>query len=472
MNITLRLNSPLPRSLVGLAFLALAPFLLLAQPATLLLQHGFLGDLGTWESLGGQLSQQFLIDVRRYDSGASHSFPTQAATLASLLTGSATANALYVGHSNGGIVGRELVRQGKTFYGLLTIGSPHGGAPLAGSVIDGAVDLVVSIDLRSLAQAGITYRAYGESYWWVRAVDALNLASYIVYYTQIVSGVVLWNNSEILSQMRPGPAGYLAQLNSSGNLVAERSAVPLQIEVTSYLPNTNGIISRALGGSASDAAQFVEERDYVEGQLLGQYYHYLTLDPWEEPFAVEMQSNSWMWLEAAAVLLVLDVQYCALIGAYQFPLTCTPSDAVVPLDRQRLPNATTRFLLVDVAHLQDTSSPLTFAMLKRVLRDLEVPFAPLPPDPTFSVGSIQGPSVTTAGGESAFNIAASGGTLPYEFEWRVDGVLKQTGMSESFVFANLGASFYLTVRVTDHSGLSFTRSLQVTVSSCGGALAC
>ncbi len=87
-----------------------------------------------------------------------------------------------------------------------------------------------------------------------------------------------------------------------------------------------------------------------------------------------------------------------------------------------------------------------------------------PPAPLASV-SIAGPSTVLPADHPTFTASAVGGTLPFQYVWKVNGVVKQTGASASFAWTS-GASYTLTLTVTDASGSSRSASKAVTVQ-CG-----
>ena len=102
-------------------------------PTPVLLVHGFNSDSDTWNA-----TRDFLDATGNYQASAIHliwqqHLANQAAVVASRLSSSGVGPAtIVVGHSQGGLVSRMATRTSPVL-GLLTIGSPHAGAPIANS---------------------------------------------------------------------------------------------------------------------------------------------------------------------------------------------------------------------------------------------------------------------------------------------------------------------------------------------------
>ncbi|MBI2796318.1 MAG: PKD domain-containing protein [Gemmatimonadetes bacterium] len=224
---------------------------------------------------------------------------------------------------------------------------------------------------------------------------------------------------------------------------------------------------------------FTNTRDFFEGLYLAAWAHWQYDIDTSDPLWAEKEGHAWMWLEGALAIASMDRIYCGLIGVLQSDLTCGPSDGVVPLERQRMPNPTASYVLVDVGHVRETGNDtLDFAsysqsrdVLRLALLRIGVPTRPAPAL-ALSVGSIVGPSATAQLMTDAFSVAISGGTAPYAFRWSVNDVALQDGPSPTFEFTNTGADYSVTLRVEDAAGLSVTRAKSVTVTNCGGPLYC
>jgi triacylglycerol esterase/lipase EstA (alpha/beta hydrolase family) len=76
--------------------------------------------------------------------------------------------------------------------------------------------------------------------------------------------------------------------------------------------------------------------------------------------------------------------------------------------------------------------------------------------------TIAGPSSVYPADVPTFTASPVGGTTPFQYVWRVEGVTRQTGPNASFAWSS-GASYTLSVSVTDGSGASrsATKTVQV-----------
>lgn len=104
----------------------------------LVLQHGLVSSAATWCDLEHQLRESMRIGFEtRFSLSSLSSFHDQGADLLARLNSVRGGNGqfIFVGHSNGGIVSREVAHtvggDPALIRGVLTIDSPHRGAPIA-----------------------------------------------------------------------------------------------------------------------------------------------------------------------------------------------------------------------------------------------------------------------------------------------------------------------------------------------------
>ena len=158
--------------------------------------------------------------------------------------------------------------------------------------------------------------------------------------------------------------------------------------------------------------------------------------------------------------------WCGFIGT---PGCSAGSDGLVPVASQRLPGAPAgaSISIPDVAHLQQPSDGRTFDALSSLYRaQLGIPLRNT--QPALSVSAISGPLTVQAAETSAYSASASGGALPYQFQWRVNGALQQSGPGNTFSYTNGGTDFFVQLMVLDALGSTVTRYASVHVASCGG----
>ncbi|MBI2796317.1 MAG: hypothetical protein HYX65_06385 [Gemmatimonadetes bacterium] len=214
------------------------------------MQHGFLSDRSTWNSVKWALAKEFDAEFYNFTTGAGKSFPAQADSLRAQWTGFPS-NTVYIGHSNGGLVGRELLRSGSAWKGIITVGTLHTGAPLAASAQNGTLAVAGTVVIQSVLAPIVLYSSYLEQsvHWFAISEYAFAIAD-VVGQFGFIYALVHVNNSDVLSQMHPA-SGYLADLNSGANLAHESAMTSHRIEVSSTLNSSNGIRMRAFGVPAS-----------------------------------------------------------------------------------------------------------------------------------------------------------------------------------------------------------------------------
>ena len=223
------------RALAGamLSLAAVSPSIAHAQQADTVgvLVHGLNASGATWG--------QFLADIGALyreplltPTLAQLPYPTQAASLLAPLSG-LTVRGL-VGHSNGGVVSREGIRQGLTADALITIGTPHQGTPFADNraeVSAGMVGNLIGL-LGPLAEVALLPSGLVPEMDW--AIGQTNLAAAYLYAFDFLSlGIASlfgFDDSPLVESM--GVAGYAAStLNTAGNLLVESQRVGTSIGV-------------------------------------------------------------------------------------------------------------------------------------------------------------------------------------------------------------------------------------------------
>lgn len=110
-------------------------------PATgqnIVFQHGILSGPGTWDRMDPWLSSEFRFGTKRKpDTGSESGLSVQAGRLKADVDATAQNNFLFVGHSQGGLISRDVAQRyvaaGRPdmVKGVVTIGTPHQGAYLA-----------------------------------------------------------------------------------------------------------------------------------------------------------------------------------------------------------------------------------------------------------------------------------------------------------------------------------------------------
>lgn len=353
------MRHPSLRVLSATALLLTSAVTAQAQDRVTVFLHGFNSSSATWHATAARLQARLQIAPYLPDLPWFQPFDAQAAGLNNAANGAgAPPNTVVVGHSNGGLVARQLSTK-RPLGGLVTLGSPHGGAPLA----------------RNFWAAGLQYSFMGQdlgllltmlgatngtnrftSLWFspalapVRAVVAS--LGVLLQQASVTAGYVLFASADVpvLADMRPGSAA-LAALNGGANLGRERTAVPRRV----------GMVFTArdwwVGGPFAAAAperrytaQSVIDNSLVVVGLIRAYFDYPNFPPFDPVISTIRNQAS----RVISDLLVFNAVWC---GATSDDLTCsTSTDGVVPTPAQYFPGDAVNLGYYGPAHLEQTAA--------------------------------------------------------------------------------------------------------------------
>lgn len=219
------------RGLMFVAMLAALARPAAAQDRLTVFLHGFNSTASSWADTASRLEARLQIVKALPELPWHVPFDAQANHLNGLAAG-APANTLLVGHSNGGLVARQLSTK-RPVGGIVTLGSPHLGAPLARNIRGVTSHYLSTGDKISvlLFMVGATGNNRFTGIWnspgvaWIRsAISGLGAALWwtIGSISNSIGPVV---TAPVLSDMTPGSAA-LSALNSPGNLARESVTVP------------------------------------------------------------------------------------------------------------------------------------------------------------------------------------------------------------------------------------------------------
>ena len=334
---------------------ALAPALLLlcaahasAQDTPTVFLHGLASSGGTWQNAATRLSARAAITPQRPDLNWRDTLESQADRLQTAL-GGLPGSTIAVGHSNGGLVARQWSRL-RPVGGIVTLGTPHQGAPLAynalrwldynyavGSVI---TEVFNAFGRNCCAWSGVFFQVRtwidGIRYW--LSLESAGLASTL--------GIQI--GAPVLSQMSTGsPAG----LNSSANLGREASAVPARVGIA--------VVAHNFYYAGPFRAIWPEDGDTIAAWMsttvntLNYFASYisLTADP-SDTGAMDLVS----WLYAASAWISsIDPTWCHYISSGSAS-SCSANDTVVPDWSQAYPNAPLIYIPREgPAHIRETN---------------------------------------------------------------------------------------------------------------------
>jgi hypothetical protein len=308
----------------------------LAQDRPVVFVHGLNSDGNTWQAAADRL-QQHLAIAAHLPTLRGPSYGDQANELQGQfwwLPGTTIA----VGHSNGGIVSRHWSGL-HDVAGVLTLSTPHRGAPVFAHVADWINFNLMAFDLIG-AVGGAFGTTYDDSWWVYTAVQGvLSLATQGAQdaILQLSGLLALHRWLPIFPEMIPG-SGYLSALNSSGNLGREANAIPSRVGIVNVAHNFyRGGVFRALWPNQGDAIA-----DVIHASAAVLDYYAMVL--WGSPYPRDWQRAQklstvawWLWVHE-------DI-WCRTISdpspaAYSSAGFCAENDTLVPTWSQVYPNAT------------------------------------------------------------------------------------------------------------------------------------
>lgn len=208
-----------------------------AQDRVTAFLHGFNSNADSWGTTASRLAVRLQIVKYAPNLPWWLPFDAQATFLNNeAQAGGAPADTVVVGHSNGGLVARQLSTK-RALGGIVTLGTPHLGAPLARNIQGVTQHYLVTAQKLSLLLYMLGANGGTNQYtgiWFspglapVRAaVAALGLTlSYTVGSIQSSVGPLV--SAPVLADMTPGAAALTA-LNSPGNLARESVTVPRRV---------------------------------------------------------------------------------------------------------------------------------------------------------------------------------------------------------------------------------------------------
>jgi pimeloyl-ACP methyl ester carboxylesterase len=368
-----------------------------AQDRPVVFVHGFGSSGETWTGAAGRLQSTLAIQPATPSLNATALYETQADDL-QWQVGGFGADTIAVGHSNGGLIARQWNRQ-HPLAGVITVGTPHAGAPLVRNL-----SAYAGFNWALVWSVNDVFRLFGQGccdwHWILSAYSTIwQLAADMAASSlpEIASAVAVNAAFPVTPEMAPG-SGFLASMNSNGNLAREAAAVPVRA----------GIVSTAYNfywGGALRAA-FPDDGDLVaywrDAARFGMetYAAYIYANaPYEDWWAFDIAAGL---STAAWYLTVMDEWWCQSVSVVGLGV-CWVNDTIVPQWSQVYPGG----LYVDAgwqgpAHTQETR--MSDALIDRVLTTyLAVPARSSTPQPSgdeatfYSDIEFSGGSLSTSG---------------------------------------------------------------------------
>ena len=317
-----------------------------AQDRPTVFVHGLQGSANTWSAAANRLKAELAISPYVTNLPWADPFETQASTLQSQL-GALPASTIAIGHSNGGLVSRQWSKQ-HPLSGVVTVGSPQRGAPLANNVL-----AALGFNEHLYAAAGGAFSAFG-----VQPGEFWDVYLYVQIALQVAQGLG-WDNFyriaglgfasqyPVLGQMTTGSA-FLQQLNSSGNLSREASQINARVGLV-YELHKYWMLG-PLRVSDQYSADYWYPRMWAAISTLEYAGLYLMTNYSWHATALQIANGLFT---TAGVLRQVDPTWC---WAVTNDASCnTPHDGVVPVWSQVYPGAV-NYGIAGPSHLQEANS--------------------------------------------------------------------------------------------------------------------
>jgi pimeloyl-ACP methyl ester carboxylesterase len=358
------------RALTLVAILAVLARPAAAQDRLTVFLHGFNSSASTWADTAARLEARLQITKALPDLPWHVPFDAQANHLNTLAAG-APANMVLVGHSNGGLVARQLSTK-RPVGGIVTLGSPHRGAPLARHIQGVTSSYLFTGDKLSvlLFMVGATGSNRFTGIWnspgaaWVRsAISGLGAA---LWWTigSIENSIGPVVTAPVLTDMKPGSTALNA-LNSSGNLSRESVTVPGRVGLV-FVARDWWIGAPFVAGAPHlqySGDQAIRYGIHALSAVAGYFGppNFLPTDPYANSIRLQAQ-----WI--ISDLLEYNSRWCF---ATTERADCTVStDGVVPTDSQFFPGDAINMGYVGPTHTtqKQQSEPQIYDALNRHLR--------------------------------------------------------------------------------------------------------
>jgi pimeloyl-ACP methyl ester carboxylesterase len=399
------------RALVLFLAVALSPVVTAAaQDVPVVFVHGIFSSAETWRATSQRLAGTLQIAPYLVDMPSTAVLETQTAVLNSAL-GGLPANAIAVGHSQGGLISRQWSRT-KSMRGILTLGTPHTGSQLTARGLDLinfnymvynlaglAIGTSSTPDFAWLVYAGL--QVYLSQAQWLSWNGAATIASSVA-----VAGYV-----PVATQLVPG-SGFINNLNTSGNLAREDLAVSKRVALA-YTANDYWRAGIAVGLAPS-----LREEAWTVIRTTPPIFDFTAawLDTTFPPTHFLARSFAMKMRQLAAVMRDMDPQWCWAVTGDR---GCTiPHDGIISVTNQRYPGpGALNFGVNGPAHTQETRQ--SDAVISSVLTGVMGVVARGAPPPPPSGGGGGGGADTLTGGQRLYadqQIASSDGAIALRYQ--------------------------------------------------------
>jgi pimeloyl-ACP methyl ester carboxylesterase len=391
-----------------------------AQDRPVVFLHGLFSSGDTWAGAAERLSSQLAIapQVPTTDEGAPYG--VQAAQVHNAV-GGLDGSVIAIGHSNGGIVARQW-SQAHQVSGIITVGTPHLGAPILPNFASYAN---FGISLLDAMFAVINEFNFGCCDWrWILSEILERILSaagvFDLSLGRLFLNLGLNVAHPVVPEMFPG-SSYLNDLNSSPNLAREASEVGSRVGIVSVAHDFyRGGPMRAAFPEHADTFSYIRDFAYYALHAYGIYL--MSAAPFDDFHASHLAHRMF---EAAEYLGTMDEWWCQAVSWPGFGI-CWENDALVPVWSQNYGalGAITAVVPDGPTHTEETAQsdgPLAWALTTFMnVTDRTAPPPPPPPSGQDTLlgetGLHPGESLISADGRFHLDYQWDGNLVLYD-EW-------------------------------------------------------
>ncbi len=236
--------------------------------------------------------------------------------------------AISIGHSAGGVVSRELDRTYGDLYGVITVGTPHTGAPVASNETQAVSSFTLYI-AQLLLPVNIYWGYYGDHMAMAAAIDAVVLTSAATAYLSELRPAI---TSAAATDLRVG-SGVLGTLNSPSNLSREATVMGnRRVSLLGWMPGASQFCA---GSSWNFVDTCLFTMDAVGDGYYGLWQYYSNYFDPNDPWMFNKRENAFTWLPGAVQLWwQMNEGWCGITGNGD----CN-GDGFIPVANQAWPGA-------------------------------------------------------------------------------------------------------------------------------------
>jgi pimeloyl-ACP methyl ester carboxylesterase len=386
-------------SLIGLAAASAVADTAAAQERPTVFIHGFNSDGSGWSGTAERLRASTAIAPLIPNVSWRQIFQDQVGELNRDSTyASLPGSTIAIGHSNGGLAAREWSKT-RPLSGVVTIGTPHRGAPILPQIGHWA-----AFSGSTTALVARVVQAYAQPTDWSWTISHIaNLlgwsSEFAIWSVSYLATAFGLNQALPVSNDMHPYGGYVADLNGSSNLSREAHSIAGRVGVVSVAHDFfyAGPARAIIPGQADTIAALLYSSAYGlmgwANYILGQ----------ADPMDLHSINQALSLLSLSGQLLSIDPVYCSMVSTLERS-RCDTNDGLVPYWSQEYPNAQNLYIGYShndgPAHIQEREAG-TDILYTALVAFLQVPprSAGSPPAPGPAPGDTTDPG--DPGGEDA-----------------------------------------------------------------------